>query len=157
MTLKEEFKSVYKNCKEFFEKLNEVKYDLREVDTASNFKDLLSFRTFREIYLSLIETAIERRKITFAEFAKKVNEKLGEPVLPEKGNWLGTSLGTILGFISLYEYSMGRPLLSALVVRADSGSPGNGFYSLGNALGFKVSAKVERMRSYITWGGYAKN
>lgn len=45
-------------------------------------------------------------------------------------------IGEILGTISKYEHANGRPLLSALVLRAGDNFEGNGFYKLAEELGF---------------------
>jgi hypothetical protein len=45
------------------------------------------------------------------------------------------AMGQILEEISVSENQAGRPMLSAVVVRADSGDPGSGFYSLARRIG----------------------
>jgi hypothetical protein len=45
-----------------------------------------------------------------------------------------TKMGELLGEISTYEHEHGRPMLSAVVVLAESGSPGKGFYNLARYL-----------------------
>ncbi len=44
-------------------------------------------------------------------------------------------LGKALGKISTYEHSLGRPLITALVVQQQSGRPGEGFAQLARSLG----------------------
>lgn len=44
-------------------------------------------------------------------------------------------IGEILGEISIYEHDHGRPMLSAIVVLAGIGCPGEGFYNLARHLG----------------------
>jgi hypothetical protein len=44
-------------------------------------------------------------------------------------------IGEILGEISTYEHDHGRPMLSAIVVLAGIGYPGEGFYNLARHLG----------------------
>lgn len=45
-------------------------------------------------------------------------------------------IGRILGEISTFEHSNGRPLLSAIVVRQGTGYEGDGFFKLAQELGF---------------------
>jgi hypothetical protein len=49
-------------------------------------------------------------------------------------------LGEALSAISRYEHDHGRPLISALVVREDTGRPGPGFFDLARQLGRNVGA-----------------
>jgi hypothetical protein len=120
---------------------------------AKAFAKLLKkYPILREIYLSLIIHAIERRIVTYGELAEEINRKFGEKIVPSKGSWLGRSLGEILGVISLYEWAMGRPLLSVLVVRKDTRVPGEGFNRLLRAFGLRVNIRCEQERSFITWG-----
>lgn len=47
-----------------------------------------------------------------------------------------TIIGEILGEISVFENNQGRPLLSALVIRAGDNYEGDGFYKLAETLGY---------------------
>lgn len=47
----------------------------------------------------------------------------------------GMRAGILAGSISEQEHALGGPLLSALVVAADSKRPGHGFYALAGSLG----------------------
>jgi hypothetical protein len=47
-------------------------------------------------------------------------------------------LNEALGHISMYEVEHGRPMLSALVVNAETGKPGEGFARLAEHLGIQV-------------------
>ena len=44
-------------------------------------------------------------------------------------------IADILDEISTHEHNLGHPLLSAVVVRADEGKPGQGFFTLARRLG----------------------
>ena len=44
-------------------------------------------------------------------------------------------IAEILGEISTHEHSLGRPLLSAVVVLAEEGRPGQGFFTLAREFG----------------------
>lgn len=65
-------------------------------------------------------------------------------------------IGRILGEVSKHEHANGRPLLSAIVVAKDGGTPGSGFFKLAKELGlFDLGDKdtywmteVERIYQY---------
>lgn len=57
-------------------------------------------------------------------------------------------LGSILGEISRYEYSFDRPLLSSLVVRSSDNLEGDGFYKLGEKLGFGDWRVLKRIGTF---------
>lgn len=154
MRLKTELKEVYRSCKEFINKFLRDGEDLSKV--PQEFKELLMFRIFREIYNALIYLAISKQSVSYGEFARIVNRMLGEDVIPTQGSWLGTSLGTIFGAISIYEFSVGRPFLTVLVYNATTKKPGEGFSGLVRALGLKIKESCEKERVFIAWGGYAR-
>lgn len=54
------------------------------------------------------------------------------------------TIGNILDSISRFEHSNDRPLLSSLVVRASDNFEGNGFYKLGESLGFGKWEKLKK-------------
>lgn len=45
-------------------------------------------------------------------------------------------ISRLLDEISNHEHTLGRPLLSALVIRRDTNIPGDGFFALATQLGF---------------------
>jgi hypothetical protein len=47
----------------------------------------------------------------------------------------GSQVGYLLGHVSVGEWLEGRPLLCALVISAQEGNPGKGFYDLARELG----------------------
>lgn len=49
----------------------------------------------------------------------------------------------LLGTVSVNEHKEGRPLLSCLVLHKSTKSIGNGFYNLGDSLGYDVSDKLK--------------
>ncbi len=148
-----DFKEAYAASREFCLK---YLYSDKLFKAPEEFKALLEFRTFNEIYTALISLAIGRRTVSYGELARIVNRRLGKEILPTQGSWLGRSLGEILGAISIYEFSVGRPLLSVIVYNATTKKPGDGFYRLVNALGLKVRESCEKERVFIAWGGYAR-
>jgi len=154
MDLKADFKQAYSASHEFTKRYLFEKDDWSEV--PKDFAKLMEFRTFREIYASLIHFSITRQSVTFGELARFTNRRLGEDVLPTQGSWLGRSLGEILGAVNIYEFYIGRPLISVVVVNATTRKPGDGFFSLVRTMGLKVKETCERERVFIAWGGYRK-
>ncbi len=53
-------------------------------------------------------------------------------------------LASILEVISTYEHSHGRPLLSSLVLCANDGKEGDGFYKLAERLGYGYWQRLKR-------------
>ncbi len=62
--------------------------------------------------------------------------------LPQKGVFMGTETGHVLGENSENEVLAGRPMLSAVAVGV-SGRPGSGFYALAKDLGRLAKGKEE--------------
>lgn len=54
-----------------------------------------------------------------------------------------------LGHVSMYEVEHGRPMLSAVVVTADSYTPGEGFTKLAEHLGFEVGEPESFWRAEV--------
>lgn len=77
--------------------------------------------------------------------------------LPQKGSFMGSETGKILGEIAEDESVAGRPMLSAVVVGVN-GKPGPGFFTLAKELG-RLSAgqdeaafwQAERQAAYKAW------
>jgi len=88
----------------------------------------------REIYERLKERAKEERLITYGEIAPLA--QLDMTLVRDR-----KEIGRLLGEISTYEHSHGRPLLSAIVVWKDGdrcgSSPGPGFFQLRRELGLR--------------------
>lgn len=80
------------------------------------------------IYKKLKEIARAGQKTTYQEIAPLAG-------LPSRGSYMGRILGELLREICKNEYCQGRPLLSAVVVRKNSGMPGNGFFREARCLG----------------------
>lgn len=76
----------------------------------------------------LIEVAKNEDTVTYGEVAHHFGKTI-------KGNHDITLWSALLEEISHTENAEGRPLLSALVVRADDGLPGGGFYPMARAAG----------------------
>ena len=130
--------------------LQEIRRLIRNGNYADNpqnliklFKELLNYRLWREIYMTLIKRAIEKRTIYYSELACKVNMRMGKAVLPEKAGQLVSTSAVILDVISHYEHLCGRPLLSAIVIRKDTKMPGNGFWEMMKEL---YKEKIKKMK-----------
>lgn len=80
-----------------------------------------------QIYRTLIDVARSGRYTTYAEIAPLAG--LDMPLQADR-----TEIGRILGEISTFEHSQGRPLLSAVVIHSDNNMPGEGFFRLARQL-----------------------
>ena len=81
----------------------------------------------QEIYERLKEVARNGELITYAEIAPLADLNMDDQADRNK-------IGEILGEISTYEHKHGRPMLSAIVVLAGVGYPGEGFFNLARHL-----------------------
>ena len=80
------------------------------------------------IYTRLLKVAMGADTITYREIAEGTG-------LRTAGHGLGQDLAPHLDRINLYEWRRGRPLLSALVVRKDTGLPGVDFFKFAAHIG----------------------
>jgi hypothetical protein len=55
--------------------------------------------------------------------------------LPRQGNHMACETGYICGEISERTHERGLPMLTAIVIRRDTGMPGQGFFTLAEQLG----------------------
>lgn len=62
----------------------------------------------------------------------------------------GTELATILGELMKEAYDAGEPPLSALVVRTDTGMPGDGFFSYARQLGYEFTGERRFWEMQVT-------
>ena len=81
----------------------------------------------QQIYKRLKEVARSGGLITYGEIAPLACLNMENQADRNK-------IGEILGEISTYEDSLGHPMLSAIVVLAGIGYPGEGFYNLARSL-----------------------
>lgn len=104
------------------------------------------------LYGELIRTAQHRGTVTYKQLAPVVG-------LPTTGNYMGNRLGSILGAISQNEVNQGRPMLSAVVVKAN-GEVGDGFFTLAQQLDLLTSDdesakqafwEAEKRKIYEVW------
>ncbi len=92
----------------------------------------------QDVRAKLIEIAGKGKTIAYGDLMREFGIPRGHPKP-------GIGIGWVVGEISEYEHSKGRPLLSVIVVRADrktrmcpQGHPGGGFFGLdGIPLHFK--------------------
>jgi hypothetical protein len=82
----------------------------------------------QQIYERLQEVANEGELTTYGEIAPLANLNMENPDDRNK-------MAQILGDISTHEHEQGRPMLSAIVVLAEIGYPGEGFFTLARELG----------------------
>jgi hypothetical protein len=82
-----------------------------------------------EVRATLVERARHRALIIYVDLAANVT---GVP-LPWAGG--SSNLNYLLGQIMAEEVAAGRPLLPAVAVRMEEGSPGKGFYDAAGQLG----------------------
>ena len=92
----------------------------------------------REIEAVLVECCRHKKTMTYGDVAASVNSVRLNPRHP----WLHEFLDDI----SREEDGQGRGMLSAVVVRKDTGFPGEGFYRLARKLGRDVSDKTRFWR-----------
>ncbi len=78
----------------------------------------------------MVQTAKRRRTITYGQLAQKVRAINFNP--------MDNAFHKMLGQICVEEYEAGRRLLSVVVVRADDGRPGPGFFDLARQLNQQV-------------------
>lgn len=88
----------------------------------------------QQIYERLKEVAINGELITYGEIAPMAKLNMENPDDRNK-------MAQILGDISTHEHEQGRPMLSAVVVLAEIGYPGDGFYTLARELGLHHGKK----------------
>lgn len=84
-------------------------------------------KTYLRVYCRLIRAAEERSIVHYRDVADLMN-------LPHVGNYTGLMTGRMLGEIVMREQSMGRPMLSAVVVSSTNEQPGSGFYGIAEEL-----------------------
>jgi len=84
----------------------------------------------QDVRAELIETARKGKTITYGELMREFG-------IPRGHSKPGVGIGSVVGEISEYEHSKGRPLLSVIAVGADSetrtchqGHPSGGFFGL---------------------------
>lgn len=86
-----------------------------------------------DIIESILETRasraaiVEGAQIFYSDLAIEVNRAMNEDVIPTTGSQLGSTLGPLLELLNDRTRADGRPFLTALVVRKDTGVPGQGF------------------------------
>ena len=105
-----------------------------------------------EIYEKLKHVARRRTVVHYSEIAPLAGLDMQLPYDRKQ-------LGDLLGDISTYEHRHGRPMLSAVVVHAEDGRPGKGFFQLARLLGLlhksgddEVFFAGELQRVHDHWG-----
>ena len=54
------------------------------------------------------------------------------------------AIGKVIGDISRYEHSLGRPLISSIITRAKTNRCGPGFFTMAEELGFGPSTMLQK-------------
>ena len=90
----------------------------------------MTSKYFNKVYCELINVARNKNIINYKKIANIMGLSLEDPM----GNYWANETGKILGEICEYEHTHGRPMLSAIVVRTDTGQPGPGFSELARKL-----------------------
>jgi hypothetical protein len=88
------------------------------------------YRGTREYFLATCELIGAARARTVVNY-KQIAQLTG---LPQRGSYVASQMGQLLGEIAEDEVNRGRPMLSAVAVGV-SGKPGSGFYALARLLG----------------------
>lgn len=83
----------------------------------------------QEVYQILQEVAREGKIIYYADLIRRAN--LDIDLDSDFGRW---QIGQVLEAISRYTYNQCQLLLSAVVIREDTGKPGQGFFNLAKEL-----------------------
>ena len=100
----------------------------------------LGKKEFFEVYCKLIQIAKASNVVHYDDIAQTMG-------LPLSGNYMARQVGEMLGIISTIEHFFGRPMLSAVVVRKDTGEPGDGFFELAEELG-KFNPNSQQRNSF---------
>jgi len=90
-----------------------------------------------EVYWRTLRVAMDGATINYSALAAQVG-------LPTEWPQLGAVLGPILDRINAYERALGRPLLSAVVVRSDTGLPGASFFTMARRAGEMLEGEDEQ-------------
>ncbi len=85
----------------------------------------------------LIAIASKSQIITYTDLCRNAFLRLDMSIPAHRGQ-----IGALLGNISSYEHSFGRPLLSSVVVTVD-GKQGDGFFRLAESLGYGEWRKLK--------------
>jgi hypothetical protein len=93
-----------------------------------------------EIYDELKRVAKAASYTTYSDIAPLAELDMDNPSHRDE-------IGQILGEISKYEHSQGRPMLSAVVIHRDNNMPGKGFFKLARELG--VYAGSDDLKFYL--------
>ena len=106
-------------------------------------------RVLRAVMIARVREKEPEITLTYSELGDRATEYGWTGVYPMlEPPFRG--LGEALGNISRYEFSLGRPLLSAIIVKQESRRPGVGFFTmLAQPLGHDVSDQESYWQSEI--------
>lgn len=98
----------------------------------------------QNVYEYLKQVARDEHTVTYSEIAQILG-------LNMQSQLDRNELGEVLGAISTYEFSQGRPLLSVVTVFTNEGFPSNGFFNLAKDLGkFAGSTEMDKLTFFAT-------
>jgi len=80
------------------------------------------------VYGMCSQAARDQTTTSYAVVAKRIG-------MDTAGEGWRYQIGPLLDEVSRYEHAQGRPLLSVVVVREDTGMPGEGFFMLAGGWG----------------------
>lgn len=100
-------------------------------------KSGISLKLRNAIYEELRRLAREKTPETYGDFGRKFG------FMPGDAHFENNALWSILGDFSIIECEAGRPMISALIYRGDTGMPGNGFFRLAEELYPKLKLNTE--------------
>ena len=90
-------------------------------------------------------------------------ETIAYSIVADEVGWAHRALGKLLGKVVADEHRAGRPLLTAVVVRKDTGVPGDGFLGMARSLGGCPDARTtlecwreELRKIHDYWGSRAR-
>jgi hypothetical protein len=92
----------------------------------------------QDVRLKLIEVAKAKKQITYQELSDSCKLKLD---MQDPSS--GPEIGKMLDEITEFENSEKRPLLSVVAIRGKEKTPGQGFYTLCEKLGFGKATKLQ--------------
>lgn len=95
--------------------------------------------------LFLEKLALRGSTLSYAGFAQHFGMNV-----PKPSHWQQSDLGNFIADVTAEDVKLGRPLRSAVLVRAKEQSPGRGFYTAYNhARAANVMSETERLAAWI--------
>lgn len=94
-------------------------------------------RAYCELVRIAVQVSFDQIAVTYAELGRRIG-------LFAQSDWFHLKIAWILYACAEYEHGQGGPLITALVVNAETGQPGKGFWGLvGIPARLKKTARIE--------------